>query len=253
MRAIAVLALGAVTFGTLAAQEDPGARAAFKLRGGIQAASRKDGLNGPVMGFGLEVALPLGNGHLTLEPGYLFKNGKQFLSDPGALPRAASGITVDPDYSVDSTKNKLEGAFLRVGYRAGISGAWAWQAGLQLGGAKFTNQYLGLVTDGQIDTSGNLQNASYLDTYTGIASKAVLAVSPFAGVTWNVDDSSSFEFGIVVLGYKAIRYTHVVGSEIADPSDPDQHYVWGGHTTKDTLVENNRMIPHVEISYVYHF
>lgn len=251
------LALGCCLVAGMAAPalraEEPGVTVAFKLRGALQLTSLQDGLGSKVLGMGLEGTFPCGKGQFSCEVGYQFKTGSEYNADLGKMDLASSGTVINQDFSVNSQKNKLEGLLLRLGYGAPLSPAWAWKAGLQFGGAKFTNQAIGFITDGSIDAGGNLNNASYLDTYASANSKATIAVSPFASVVYHVDATSSFEVGVLLLNYKSFLYNHVAGTETTDPVEPDPNYVWGGHVSQDSYIQKNRMVPHVEFAYVFHF
>ena len=203
--------------------------------------------------MGLETSIPYGKGKVTCEVGYQFKTGNEYNADLGTMDLATDKITINQAFSVNSQKNKLDGILVRLGYGAALSAAWEWKAGLQFGGAKFTNQAIGFITDGTIDSGGNLNNASYLDTYAAANSKTTIAISPFAGMVFHLDPSSSFEVGLLLLNYKSFLYNHVAGTETTDPASPDPAYVWGGHDSQDSYVEKNRLVPHVEFAYVFHF
>ena len=233
--------------------EEPGLTIGFKLRGDLQVSHLQDGLGSKVLAMGLEASLPFGPGKLYGELGYQFKTGQQALADLGTMDRATSSTVINPAFSINSEKNKLEGMLLRLGYGAALATTWEWKAGLQLGGAKFTNQAIGFVTDGTIDAGGNLNNASYLDTFATTNSKTTLAISPFAGVVHHLDAYSSLEFGLLLLNYKTFLYNHVAGTEATNPANPDPAYVWGGHDAQDTYVQKNRLTPHFEVAYVFHF
>lgn len=227
----------------------PGVTTAFKVRGGLQVASKaEDGLTNRLMGFGLEASTGAWGGSVFAELGYQFKPGTQFRSDLGGMART-SGTTINAASSVESVKNSLQGVYGRLGYEKAINADWAWRAGLQLGGSTFRHEVLGQVTDGTYDASGTPKNATYQDTYLGTPSKSTLALSPFAGMSYKVDENSSVEFGLLLMNYKAIAYQHVAGTEKSGTPG----YVWHGHTTADALRETNRFAPHVEVAYVFRF
>lgn len=257
MKSATMVVTAGLAFGALAVPawcaEEPGLDVAFKLRGAIQAASAKDGLGSKVLGMGLELSAPLGKGRVFCEVGYQFKPGNESRADLADMQRATAHTVINPDFSVNSQKNKVEGAMVRLGCGGALNTSWAWKAGLQLGGAKFYNQAIGHITDGTIDNTGLLNDASYLDTYAAVNTKSFLAVSPFGGLSYRVDASSSIEFGILFLNYKTYIHNHVAGTEVTDPVSPDPSYVWGGHTGQDSFIQKSRLVPHFEVAYVFHF
>jgi hypothetical protein len=99
---------------------------------------------------------------------------------------------------------------------------------------------------------------AFRDTYQGVPREGGFSnISPYAGVSWNVDKDSALEFNLMFLRYDAIEYHHYAGTgtyypgtlgtgqgRMNDPSVP-----W----PKDTLDKHNRMVPHLEIAYVFHF
>ena len=257
MRLAKGLTLGCCLAATLAAPalcaDEPGVGFAFKMRGALQVGALKDGLGSKILGMGLETTFPIGTGSLSCELGYQYKSGNQNLADLGAMNLASTGTAINPAFSVHSEKNKLEGALLRLGYGAALCPTWDWKAGLQLGGAKFSNQAIGYITDGSIDSNGNIVGASYLDTFAKANSKTSLAISPFANLVYHLDADSAFEFGVLLLNYKTFIYNHVAGSAVTDPGNPDPTYVWGGHSGQYSYIQKNRLVPHFELAYVFHF
>lgn len=225
----------------------PDLESAFKVRFGLQAGSVNDGLTNRLMGFGLEVATPAFGGAVFGELGYQFKPGTQYRRDLSGMARTA-GTTLNPAQSVESVKNSVQGAYLRLGYEGALSEALAWRAGLQLGGSSFRHEYVGQVTDG---TEGGAapKNATYQDTYFGTPSKSAIAFSPFAGLSYRINAMSKVEFGVLLMGYKALDYRHVAGTE----KNTAPGYVWYGHTRQDSLAETNRYAPHVEVAYAFRF
>lgn len=225
---------------------------AFKIRGDLQLSALQDGLGSKIMAMGMEATIPTAKGNLYCELGYQFKSGNQALANVGNMS-VASGATINPAFSINSEKNKLEGVLLRLGYGRTLNTTWDWKAGLQFGGARFTNQAIGIVTDGSMDSDGNLNNASYLDTFAGTNSKTTLAISPYGSFVYHLDASSSFELGILLLNYKSFIYNHVAATETTNPANPASNYVWGGHDGADSYLQKDRLEPHFEFAYVFHF
>ena len=220
--------------GASAAAQDPGFDANFKLRAGYGLATNDDRLDRRTLGIGFEAGYGTLKSRFGVELGYQYKPGNQFLTDPAALA-VAPGSTIDPTQSVDSKKNQLGGLMGRFSYERQIgASAFHWRLGVQVGGAKFRQEYIGDVTDG----------ATYEDTYNGIATKTTLAISPIAGLRWDIDPEEALELNFVALGYTSANAQHVAG---AVPGSI------GGNTPLDVIATNRRSLPHIEIGYVLRF
>ena len=228
-------AVGALLLaGATAAAQDPGFDAAFKLRAGYGLATNDDRLDRRTLGIGFEAGYGTLKSRFGVELGYQYKPGNQFLTDPAALA-VAPGSTIDPTQSVDSKKNQLGGLMGRFSYERQIgASAFHWRLGVQVGGAKFRQEYIGDVTDG----------ATYEDTYNGIATKTTLAISPLAGLRWDIDPEEGLELNVMSLGYTSANYVHVAG---AVPNS------FGGNTPLDVIDNHRRSLPHIELCYVLRF
>jgi hypothetical protein len=131
----------------------------------------------------------------------------------------------------------------RFSYENAIDKTWSWQAGLQVGQAKFRHEYIGDI--------GNTNWSAYEDTYNGTPTKSVFTVSPFAGVSYRINQDSAFELNLLSLAYTAIDFHHAPGSAIVagNPNVAGSHLVYAG----DHLDEQKRNALHIEIGYTFRF
>jgi len=212
----------------------------FKLRV-ANGFSTNDRLNASAFGLGLNTRYGFDWGTLNAELGYYYKPGRQFRA--GYDAPAAGAPPADPDFSVDSRKNSLNQVNARLSYEMAIDKTWSWQAGLQIGNAKFRHEYIGDV--------GDTGWATYEDTYNGTPTKSVLTVSPFLGVSYQINPDSAFELNVMSLSYTAIDFHHAPGSAIVsgNPTIPGSHLVYAG----DRLTETKRNTLHIEIGYTFRF
>jgi len=245
-----VMASLVLSTGALLAQDggntSKGFDAQFKIRGGL-GLQTDDHLARRVMGFGLDFGWGLDFGRFGLEVGYQYKPGSQYIqpfsstaagaTDPFPQSNPNLGIT-----SVDSRKNTLEGMTARLSFQRDFNADWGWQGGVQLGGSRFKQEYIGDVT---------AKDFSYEDTYQGTPVKSTLGVSPYVGVIYHVNNDSHLEFNLIDIGYKSINFVHHPGSAIVagNPNQPGSHLVYAG----DTLEESSRHLLHLEIGYAFHF
>ena len=220
------------------AQSTKGFDAQFKLRTGYELGTNQDGLKSRTLGFGLDFGYDPGFGRFGAEIGFQYKPGDQYRSDVSTFPVVAGMPAPDPAYSGDLRRNSLEGLTLRLSFEKTIAATpWAWRAGIQVGGAKFRQEYLGDIAD--------TGYATYEDTYNGAITKSDTAISPFVGVSYRFDEASSVELNLVGVAYKAINYVHVAGQGV----DASGHSI----TTLDYITETSRMRPHIEIGYAFRF
>ncbi len=210
----------------------------FRIANGL---NTDDHLQASAFGFGLNLRYGFDWGTLNGELGYYYKPGRQFRA---AYDAPAAGMpAADPDFSVDSRKNSLNQVNARFSYERHFQADWSWQAGLQVGSARFRHEYIGDVSD--------TGYATYEDTYNGTPTKSVLSVSPFVGVSYRINPDSAFEFNLISLSYTAINFRHAPGSAIVagDPNVPGSHLVYAG----DRLDEQKRNALHFEIGYTFRF
>lgn len=216
----------------------------FKLRA-ANGIDNEDNLQSSAFGLGLNLHYRADWGTLNGELGYYYKPGRQFLAplDPTATGRPA----VDPASSVDSRKNSLNQVNARFSYERAISNTWSWQAGVQVGNSKFRHEYIGDV--GNFDAATTPPN--YEDTYNGTPTKSVFTVSPFVGVTYQINPDSAFELNLISLAYTSINFRHTPGAAIVsgNPNVAGSHLVYAG----DRLDEQKRNSFHLEIGYTFRF
>jgi hypothetical protein len=212
----------------------------FKLRA-ANGIDSEDNLQTSAFGLGLNLRYTADWGTLNGELGYYYKPGRQFLArlDPAAPGQPEA----DAAFSVDSRKNSLNQLNARLSYEMAINNTWSWQAGMQLGNSKFRHEYIGDV--------GDTNWATYEDTYNGTPTKSVFTVSPFVGVTYQINKDSAFELNLISLSYTSINFRHAPGSAIVagDPTVAGSHLVYAG----DRLDEQKRNSLHLEIGYTFRF
>ena len=228
----------------------------FKLRTGYGLAT-KDNLRPASLSLGFNFGYALAAGRLGLEVGYFYKSGDQYIEPVQGQANAALS-PVNLDKSGDSRRNTIEGLALRLSFERPIDEDWNWQAGLMIGGTKFKHEYVGDVEGG----SWNADNpVSWRDNYYGTPTGGATRISPYAGVSYRIGDHSSLELNLLLLNYTALNYVHHPG---ADPSvyyfDTDPADVAGAGRIApmngfpaDTLERSNRLVPHLEFGYIFHF
>ena len=189
--------------------------------------------------------------------GYYYKTGDQYFQGPaGAVPEGLTAL--DTAHFGDSRRNSLDGMALRLSYQQALNESWDWQAGLMLGGTRFKHEYVGQAQSlGWASAAGD--PASWLDTWNGTPTKGGIALSPYAGVTWKMGAVSSIEFNVMLLSYTALDYVHYVGTGVYAVSDVPGSDTGVGRISPnngfpgDQLKSTRRMIPHLELGYVFHF
>jgi hypothetical protein len=221
--------------GACMAQESAFA-ASFKMRAGAGLSTTDDNLSRKLMGLGFDFTYGTPASRWGLELGYQYKPGNQYLQDPATMA-TANGAVVDPGVSVDSRKNQMGGLMLRGSWEHQLgAGPWALHGGLQFGGTKWRQEYIG-------DVSNGLKNG-YEDTYNGIASHDDHALSPYAGATWLIDPSQALEMNLLVLNYTSANYVHTAGTM---PSSV------GGNVAWDVVATRKHTVPTLEFVYVLRF
>lgn len=204
----------------------------LKLRTAVQASEHKDALKGYYLGFGVEAGYQNDLGRWGAELGLLYKPGGFYGADVSAIG-SASAIKVDPARSVDMRKSQVDTLALRLSYEKPWEGL-GLRAGLQLGKAKFREEYVGDVTG----TDG-----SYRDAYNGVVEKSAMTVSPYVGVSVPVMKDQYLEVQLVGLSYTSATYVHVAGTAGGQ----------GTHNSKDSVSTSTRMVPHLELAYAIRF
>jgi len=252
-KALIVLLCAAALPGLAQAQEK-GFYKDLKLRL-AWAPSTKDDLRQSSTGLGLNLGYSTGETNYAVELGYYSKGGDSFTKTVnGDAPAGLS--SVDPSLSGDSRRNSLDGFSLRVTLDRKLMENWRWHAGLMLGGTRFKHEYVGDVRS-QDWNAANL--TSWRDTYSGTPTEGGLKPSPFAGVSWAATSISSLELSLMLLNYTALDYVHNPGTgtyalDTNPASDPGAGRI-APHNEfpADRLQKSNRLVPHLEIAYVFHF
>jgi hypothetical protein len=243
--------LAACLVGSVGLQaQDTGFSNDFKLRLGFTPTA-KDNLRRNYQGFGWNLGYGLGVGRIGLELGYLYNTGDPYETTPDYSRVPVDKQAVDPTQVVEDKRNELSGFTARLSWQQKINEGWNWQAGLQIG-TDFKHQY---VCDVHSLGDRTKSTAAWEDTYNGTPKKGGFSnISPYAGVSWNVDSDSSLEFNLMLLRYDAIEYHHYAGTGTYIPSGDQMglnnvSVPW----RYDKLDSHNRMVPHIEIAYVFHF
>lgn len=233
--ALTGLAMAPGAFAAAPAEADP-VDVQFKLRTSLGFAKPTDHLTRKTLGCGLELGFNTSVGRFSAELGYQYKPGDQYREDVATFPVAKGANPADPKASVDSRKNQVEGIALRLAYGNALSRFVGWQAGVQVGGSKFRQEYLADLGDANWNT--------WEDTYHGTLTHTTVAVSPYVGLVFKVNEGSSVEINILGLRYTTANYVHVAGTVAG----------WGeNHTASDSVALKNRMVPHAEIAYAIRF
>jgi hypothetical protein len=201
------------------------------------------------------------------ELGGIYNTGDNyFTSMPDTSKAAAAGrlAQIDTKHTVEDKRNEFSGITVRLSYQQDFSNSkdFGWQAGLQLGG-KFKHQYIGDTRSVQYEPTTNpttpVAANSWRDLYNGVYYKAALNPSLFAGVIWHIDKESSLEFNLMLLNYTAIDYKHYAGTasnyhSATSTTGPVSDDLSGLSVFPyDKLETKNSMVPHIEVTYTFHF
>jgi len=183
--------------------------------------------------------------------GYMYKTGDDYFTAPDDSKLPAGQLPMNAAKSIETKRNQLAGLTLRASYSQAIGSAWRWQAGLQFGGS-FKHQYVGDAQSTPWDVASG--SKAWRDFYLGTPQKAKYVPSPYAGVIWKADKDSSVEFNIVLLSYQAMEYRHYVGTASAyDTGAPGRRSAQDATFPLDALATRNRVVPHAEVAYAFHF
>jgi hypothetical protein len=229
--------------------------------------SPKDNLRSSYLGFGMNLGYKVGPGKVGFELGYFYNTGDNyFTSQPDTSMLASNGkLALDPAYTVQDKRNELAGITVRLSYQQDFADSkdFGWQAGLQFG-AKFKHQFIGDTRS--VNYVGSTTTPppanSWRDLYNGADYKAALNPSPFLGAIWHVDKESSLEFNLMLLNYTAVDYHHYAGTASNyhatnvqnPPVGPVSDDISGSSVFPyDSLASHNSMVPHIEVTYTFHF
>jgi len=225
--------------------QDTGFSSDFKLRLGY-APSVKDNLRAYYQGFGWNINYGLSAGKIGLELGYLYNTGDPYITTPDASKVPATAQSVDWTKAVEDKRNELSGFNVRLSWTQKLTEGLDWQAGLQIG-TQFKHQYVSTVQSDATKTG-----TSWNDSYNGVPRKGNF-ISPYAGISWNIDTDSSLEFNAMFLRYDAIEYHHYAGTGVYELNDDGKYWNNSSPWKYDKLDSKSRMVPHLEIAYVFHF
>lgn len=242
----------------IAQAQDSGFTRDLKVRLGY-APSTKDNLANSMLGFGLHLGFDIAIGQLGVELGYAQKGGDQFQKPvTGTIPSGLSPIDPGDEHTAakvgDSRRNSLDGFSMRLSLSRPLNEDWRWQAGLMLGGTRFKHEYVGDVSS---ENWHGDNTESWRDFYHGTPTEGGISVSPYAGVSYKISSRSSLEINALLLSYKALDYKHLpgTGNYGTASGDPDGVGRFGTVNLfpQDVLEKKTRLMPHLEISYVFHF
>jgi hypothetical protein len=245
---LARLCWAACVLGTLGLHaQDAGFNTAIKLRLDTTTQS-KDNLSNNGLGVGAEFRYTLPVGTIGAELGYFYKDGDPYIQTIGDAKQGMSAV--DPANSGDSRRNQLSGLSVRFTFQRKLNETWDWQGGLMIGGTKFRHQYVGDVRSAGWGKSGG--TTTWRDTYQGTPEEGGFKVSPFAGVNWKMDETSSLELNLLLLNYTALEYVHNPGSGTYSMTSGVGNLATN-NDFPDSLEKHSRLVPHLEIAYAFHF
>jgi len=239
--ALMLVALGMPAF----AQEQSGIDLQFRARTGYGMDS-KDNLTHRTIGMGLELGYTTSIGRFAAELGFQYKPGDQYVHDWSSAPKL-DGIELRPELSGDNRQTSLQGLTFRATYEYNLGNASIIRGGVQVGGAKFRQDVRANVGYRNPSVYGT---ANITDAYAGNFTQSELAPSPFIGFGYRIGRNSAFEVNLLGLSYKAIDYVHVAGTGTTANGGTNNP---GFNNSLDYFEENSRMIPHIEIAYVFRF
>jgi len=228
------IALGVPAF----AQDNGGIDVQFRARLGY-GMETKDNLSHRVIGLGLELGYTTSFGRFAGEVGFQYKPGDQYSYDWESLLEKQLKGADDIYAGGDRRRTHLQGTTFRLSYEYDLQNNCMVRGGVQLFGTVFRQEVIGTVQ--YYNSSDRLVR----DTYAGPFRQSTSASpSPFVGVGYRFG-SSAIEFNVIGLSYTAIDYVHV--ANVNNPAG------YGDNNDKDYLVENKRMVPHLEIAYAFRF
>ena len=176
----------------------------------------ENGLNG-----GVNYAMPVGLGLLNVELDY-----EQLFGSNYSAPLQPNTLGLTGANSVDQRKHMVSGGVLRLGYERPFSDDWSWQAGMAFNLFKVEIQ--------SHDQFGYYGAAGYWDQT--IAQRRS-SLSPYAGLRWDVNAASAFEFNLMMVSYKEALIFPIYGA----------YAVSSGYGTRSVFT------PKIELGYVFKF
>lgn len=183
----------------------------LNLRAGVTGGNAKDDMNSEkLLGAGITGFWSLGSGRAIVgELAYLRVPGK----DVNAIT-FPSNVTASS--SADRRKNDLEGFSIRAGYRAPMTGAWNWQAGLSLDKLKSRQE-----ASGQLTTAGGVEPLFYTP------SSSKLLPGAFAGLMTDLGNGFSFEVNALSFGYSQANWVPAAYSGSAARAEEKNRRAFG--------------------------
>ena len=154
-------------------------------------------------GAGLNYGFKAGPGILNAEFSYQYYSGKQYRqpidpSNPFHLTDATA---------VDSHKSPVNGLGIRASYEMPISGSWKWHLGAAFMQMKSKDEAVG--------TFGTNTTTLNYGSWAFTPEKSALAVSPFAGVIYNLGDMGAIVINLIGTSYKQVTVTPIYNASAA--------------------------------------
>ena len=252
-RAAALLALSGACLGAADFEwPKPEVKIRTAYGGGV-----RDQLRGNAIGFGFNLATPTAWGEASLELGYNYKTGDQYI---GTIQSPVAGMApVDLRNSVERKANDLKGFAVRVALARPLPwDAWSWHVGLMIGGAKFRQEFVGDTRSTPWGPTATPLATTWRDTYNATPESGGFKTSPLLGAKYRVNRSSSLEINLLVLNYTAVDYIHQPGSGVYTMGQNAQGTNIGLISTHngfpaDYLAKSTRWWPHLELGWTWHF
>jgi hypothetical protein len=236
--------------------------ASLKLHLGANAKAQ-DHLRPAYQNLGIDLGMKTKLGRVGAEFGWFYNTGDAFLAPIGQAP--AGQVAVSTNNSGDWRRNQLSGLNVRLTLQRPLgASAFTWHGGLQVGKLRWTQQYYGDVSGGfkvagPPAPSYSTDTWVWRETYSGTLTRSTVSLSPFAGLGWDFSQRGGFELNLMLLNYGTQSYVHVPGAASAYTPRLD----WRGVATSPTAKHNDcpldstrstrRLVPHLELTYVYHF
>lgn len=242
-RAAVLTAIACVALALPAAAGEQGFNARFGLRAGVVPGSTQDNLDKRMLSYGVDFGYTTGVGRFGVELGFHHKGGQQYLQDPAKMEitKLPSGFQYDPESSVDSRKNGLNGLTMRFSFEKPINNEVSWRAGLMVARTKYTQEVIGL--------AGFVYGGQYFcpETFNTTKEARSTNISPYVGMIFHVNEYFSVETNILAYRYKALNYVHV-GGGVCYTDDAT-----GPYMALDRTETNSRTKAHLEVGMVFRF
>lgn len=256
------------------AQDSPFS-ADLKLHFGYMPAER-DHLHHDYQIVGVDFGYRTEIGRVGLELGWAYKTGDGFVQavgvDPakppvvydsdGTLITYTDPVPVSRNWSGDSRRNDLNGLMARLSLTRPLTEDVDWQAGVQIGGTLWNQQYFGDISGGRPTTGSNSSmNRTWIwrDLYNGNLKGHFVGLSPFVGVKFEIGHNGALEVNALLLNYQSREYVHLPGLAPEYTKGQDRT----GTSTSPVSAQNDfpldsttrrtHYAAHLEIAYIYHF